>query len=56
MKIVVKLFLNKRNLLKIIYLEKIWLFIKDTHSKETTRFLRMLVHCIKGTNEAELVL
>lgn len=31
------------------------IFIKDTHDKNATEFLRMPAHCIKGTKEAELV-
>ena len=31
------------------------IFIKDTHDKNATEFLRMPSHCIKGTKEAELV-
>ena len=35
--------------------EKLVIFIKDTHDKDCTEFLRMPAHCVKGSNEAELV-
>lgn len=30
-------------------------FIKDTHSKDSTEFSRMPIHCLENTNESELV-
>ena len=30
-------------------------FIKDTHTKDSTEFSRMPIHCLENTNESELV-
>lgn len=30
-------------------------FIKDTHTKDSTEFSRMLIHCLENTDESELV-
>ena len=30
-------------------------FIKDTHTKDSTEFLRMPIHCLENTDESELV-